>query len=175
MNRVATDYCVVCGDEQIRHESRQMEFDVRGETMQIDVPVKLCAACGAIEQTDVDPAELAFTRYRREKGLLTPEEIKDVRKRFRLSQKSLAALLGMSEATINRYEGGGLQDEAHDQAIRSCASPDRMRDLLQRRGERLSDWQRRRAEDAVKGVSGNSSGIAFLGLLRLPLVVGRGA
>lgn len=145
----AADYCVVCGDEHIRYESKQLAFDVRGEAMQVDVPVKVCHSCGTVEQTDVDPAELAFTQYRRQKGLLTPEEIREIRKHYSLSQKSLAMLLGMSEATINRYEGGGLQDEAHDQAIRSCATVDGMRDLLRRRGDRLSEWQRQRVEDAL--------------------------
>ncbi len=161
MSTTTTNYCVVCGDEHVRHDKKRMEFDVRGKTMRFEVPVKVCAACGAIEQPDVDPAELAFAQYRRQNGLLTPEEIKGIRERYKLSQKSLAALLGMSEATINRYEGGGLQDEAHDQAIRSCASAEGMRDLLTRRGDRLSEWQLQRAEDALKGVSGNLSEIMF--------------
>ena len=116
------DYCVVCGGEQVRDENKQMDFDVRGQTMRVEVPVRVCSACDTAYQSDVDPAELAFAAYREQKGLLSPVEIKSIRKQFRLSQKSFAALLGMSEATINRYEGGGLQDEAHDQAIRSCAT-----------------------------------------------------
>jgi len=159
MSTVAMDYCLVCGDEHVRHENKQAEFDVRGETVQIDLPVKICPACGTVEQTDVDPAELAFAAYRRQRGLLTPMAIKEVRDRFKLSQKSLAALLGMSEATINRYEGGGVQDEAHDQAIRSCATTEGMRDILQRRGDRLSDWQRSRVEDALKDESVKHGGI----------------
>jgi len=161
MSIATTEYCVVCGGEQVRHEDQRMDFDVRGETMQLDVPVKVCSTCGTVEQTDADPAEMAFAVYRKQKGLLTPDEIKDIRKRYSLSQKSLAALLGMSESTINRYEGGGLQNEAHDQAIRSCASPDAMRDLLDRRGDRLSDWQRQRAEESLHESTGNLTGDAL--------------
>ena len=156
MSIATTEYCVVCGDEQVRHDNRRMEFEVRGETMQLAVPVKVCSTCGTVEQKDVDPAEMAFTLYRKQKGLLTPEEIREIRKCYSLSQRSLAALLGMSEATINRYEGGGLQNEAHDQAIRSCANPDTMRDLLNRRGDRLSDWQRQRAEESLHARAGSA-------------------
>ena len=145
------DYCVVCGDDQVRHEKKQLDFDVRGQTMHVEVPVRVCSACGSTYQTDADPAELAFAEYRDQTGLLTPADIKSIRKRYSLSQRSFAALLGMSEATINRYEGGGLQDEAHDQAIRSCVTAEGMRELLQRRGDRLSDWQRRRVEEALDG------------------------
>ncbi len=146
------EYCIICGqDGPLRHERKATNFDVRGETFRFQVPVKVCPSCGTTEvEEGVDPAEIAFGEYRKRKGLLTPEEIKGIRKRFRLSQKSLAALLGMSEATVNRYEGGGLQDEAHDQAIRACQDPTVVQDLLKRRGDRLSPWQRRRVLKALE-------------------------
>lgn len=152
MTTINTDYCVICGDDrEFRHERKPTEFEVRGETLKFDVPVKVCPSCGTTEvEEGVDPAEIAFSEYRKRKGLLTPEEIKSIRKRFRLSQKSLAALLGMSEATVNRYEAGGLQDEAHDQAIRAFQNPAVVRDLLERRGDRLSAWQRRRVLEALE-------------------------
>ena len=151
MNSAATtaEYCICCGHAPVNHQTRSLEFDVRGETLLIAVPVKVCESCGTLEyEPGTDPAAIAFTEYRRRKGLLSPEEIKDIRSRYRLSQKSLAALLGMSEASINRYEGGGLQDAAHDAAIRACEAPDYMRGLLKRNGAKLSDWQRQRV-DAV--------------------------
>lgn len=153
MTTINTDYCVICGDDrEFRHERKPTEFEVRGETLKFDVPVKVCPNCGTVEEEEaVDPAEIAFGEYRKRKGLLTPEEIKSIRKRFRLSQKSLAVLLGMSEATVNRYEGGGLQDEAHDQAIRACQNLEVMRDLLSRRGDRLSAWQRQKIQQALDG------------------------
>ena len=80
------------------------------------------------------------------------------------AQKSFAALLGMSEATINRYEGGGLQDEAHDQAIRACENHDVIRDLLDRRGDRLSGWQRTRVEAALAGEPKPRRGITLSGV-----------
>ncbi len=151
MSTIAVHYCVVCDEERsFRHEQQSVEFEVRGETLAFDVPVKVCDACGVIED-EVDPAEIAFQMYREKGGLLTPQQIREIRERYKLSQKSLAALLGMSEATINRYEGGGIQDEAHDTAIRSCANPDIMREHLQRRGNRLSDFQRRRVEESLNG------------------------
>lgn len=151
MTTTNTDYCVLCGDDcQFRHERRPTEFEVRGETLVFDVPIKVCPSCGTVEEEEgVDPAEMAFREYRKRKGLLTPEEIRKMRERFRLSQRSLAALLGMSEATVNRYEGGGLQDEAHDQAIRAFQNPAVVRDVLERRGDRLSAWQRRKVLDAL--------------------------
>ena len=69
----------------------------------------------------------------------------------RLSQKSFAALLGMSEATINRHENGCLQEVTHDNILRACESSDYVRDLLTRRGNVLSARQREQVEQALAG------------------------
>lgn len=147
------EYCIACGqDGPLCRERQPTAFDVRGETLHIELPVKVCPSCGTTEVEDgFDPAEIAFAEYRRRKDLLTPERIRNIRKRYALSQKSFAALLGMSEATVNRYEGGGLQDEAHDAAIRACENLDFVRGLLERKGGKLSPWQRCRVEAALIG------------------------
>ena len=153
MSSTATHYCVICGtDREFRYQRQPTEFDVRGETLVVDVPVKVCVTCKTIEAEEgVDPVEVAFSQYRERKGLLAPPEIRRIREQYRLSQRSFASLLGMSEATINRYEGGGLQTEAHDHAIRACENATVMRDLLRRHGDRLSAWQRQRVEEALRG------------------------
>ena len=36
----ATDeYCIICGEGSLRHELQVREFEVRGETLRIQVPV----------------------------------------------------------------------------------------------------------------------------------------
>lgn len=165
MKTTTREYCAVCGDDRpFCHSLQSTEFTVRGETLTLEVPVRTCQECKTVEEEEgVDPAEIAFAEYRRRKGLLDPEAIKALREGYRLSQKSFAALLGMSEATINRYEQGGLQDAAHDQAIRACQSIDVMHGLLQRRGDRLSPWQRKRVEEALTGKKEQHKGSALEG------------
>ncbi|MDY0171131.1 MAG: DUF4065 domain-containing protein [Thermoguttaceae bacterium] len=146
------EYCIICGQGgPLHHEQQAMRFDVRGETIRFEVPIVICPSCGTSEVEDgLDPAAMAFAEYRRLKGLLTPEQIRELRRQYRLSQRSFAALLGMSEATINRYEAGALQDPAHDTALRACEDPDYVRRLMERNGARLSDWQRQRVVAALE-------------------------
>ncbi len=67
MTAINTYYCVVCGDDrEFRHERKRTEFDIRGETVVFDVPVKVCPDCGTVEEEEgVDPAVIAFREYRR--------------------------------------------------------------------------------------------------------------
>jgi len=147
-------FCPGCEDYRaVRTETRNETYTVRGEKITVPVEAQICCECGeTIGSDDRDQAILdaVYVEYRRRKGLLSPDRIKAIRKRYHLSQKALATLLGMSEATINRYEQGGLQNQAHDTAIRACERPDMIRDLLERRGHLLTDQQHKRVEQALQ-------------------------
>ena len=148
------EFCLDCGKERdVRREKKQVEFDVKGETIILELPVKTCLAC-CTEEVELpdgqDPVDLAFREYRRRHQLLIPDEIKRIRDGYNLSQRSFALLLGMSEATVNRYEGGSIQETTHDSLIRACESPEFIRGQLKRRGKLLSDSQRARAEEALQ-------------------------
>ena len=56
--------------------------------------------------------------YRKEKGLLTSNEIKQIRKKYGLTQAEFSFLLGLGEITITRYEKKLIQDETYDKIMR---------------------------------------------------------
>jgi len=151
------EFCPSCEAYRATKTVDRVErYRVRGRDIEVPLQSEVCAECGeslGSDEQDQRVLDAAHGEYRRLADLLTPERIKEIRKQYRLSQKSFAALLGMSEATINRYEQGALQDPAHDTAIRACEKPEVLRDLLVRRGHLLSDWQRRRVETALSGQS----------------------
>jgi len=150
---VSETFCPTCQEyRETRIEARDETYTVRGRTVTVNVEVEVCPTCGQTvfqEDRDAGVMRRVYDAYRREEGLLTPDEIKAIRKQYALSQRSFAALLGMSQATINRYERGAVQERAHDEAIRACRSPDHVLGLLDRRGNSLSEWQRRRAESVL--------------------------
>ena len=150
-------YCPACeGYHPFSSTSRVETYRVRGKDICVPVIVDVCGKCGQAvfdEQRDEGVMREVYAAYRRQESLLSPQEIKDIRDRYRLSQRSFAELLGMSEATINRYENGALQAQTHDNAIRACRDLEYVRGLLSRRGHLLSAWQRTRAEKALAGAA----------------------
>lgn len=148
-------FCPACEEDRgTKTEEREETYEVRGRQITVPLTVTVCRTCGeelGSDEQDQEILDAVHGEYRRQVGLLTAEQIKGVRRRYRLSQKSLATLLGMSEATINRYEKGGLQDQVHDNAIRACEDAEYVRDLLQRRGHLLTERQRGRVEEALAG------------------------
>lgn len=76
--------------------------------------------------------------YRTLNGLLTSQEIKEVRNLYGLSQKEFANLLGWGDVTIQRYEKKSIQDETYDQKIRSVKdNPKLALDELERHKEKF--------------------------------------
>lgn len=56
--------------------------------------------------------------YRKKVGLLSSDEINEVRRKYGISQSDLASLLDWGQKTITRYEGHQVQDVAHDSILR---------------------------------------------------------
>jgi len=150
-----TTFCATCGkDRRTETVERSETYRVRGREIAVSVTVAVCGTCGeelGSDEQDQEILDAVLAEYRRQTDLLTPDQIKSIRRRYRLSQKSFAALLGMAEPTINRYERGALQDQVHNDAIRLCEDSRHVRSLLQRRGHLLSEWQTRRVETALAG------------------------
>ena len=80
---------------------------------------------------------------------LTPEDIKRIRKKYDLSQKAFAQLLGIGEASMARYESGTTPSKANANLIRAAEEPKFMLDCLRRDGELLTERQREHTEDIV--------------------------
>lgn len=131
-------FCPYCEQEteQVLVNEHQ-DFCVREETISVPVSYYHCNVCGGDyepPQTESDdPFDVAYRIYRTRKGFLQPEEIKDYRCKLGLTQKEFSELLGIGIATLNRYENGALQSEAHDNIIRLMMNPNNLMDIIKRK------------------------------------------
>lgn len=139
-------FCPNCEKEtEQRLIETTTEIKVKEENIQVQVKYYQCEECGEdyeIPSSDYDPLDEAYRIYRSRKGLLQPEEIKDFRKKLVLSQKEMSNILGIGIATLNRYENGSLQSDAHDNLIRSYMQLDNLLHLLEEKPELLPDNKR---------------------------------
>ncbi len=84
----------------------------------ITMPVRTCEDCD-IQFVDHVGARIETEAIYRHHGLLTPWEIRDLRKRRGLSRPAFAAVTGLGEATIKRWETGATaQNRANDRYLR---------------------------------------------------------
>lgn len=78
--------------------------------------------------------------YRRKCGLMTAEEITELRKSYGISQTDLCILLGWGEKTVTRYEGPQIQDRAHDLILKKIKEdPEWFIELLEASKSKFSE------------------------------------
>lgn len=80
---------------------------------------------------------------------LTPQDIKDIRAKYGLSQRSFARLLGLGEASLARYEKGQKPSRANANLIRAARLPRFVMDCLDCDGKELSEKERHGVEEIV--------------------------
>lgn len=138
-------FCPICS---AMRDAKFIEYDehceIHGVELTYHVTAYECTTCGEelADPADPDLMRPVYDAYRAASGTLRPEEVKAIRERSGLSQVAFATILGMSPATINRYEMGSPLAVKEDNLIRMAGIPSAMRMLMQQRGHLLKPGQR---------------------------------
>ncbi len=147
--------------EQIKYDAKE-EISIRGELIPVQMRYFRCEECGEeyeVPNPEYDPLAIAYREYRSRKGMVQPEELKAFRKKYGFTQKELSDVLSMGIATLNRYENGALQSEAHDQAIKLFMQPDNLRRVLEDKPDLLSPTTRDRVMQSINTHKEGCSGL----------------
>jgi putative zinc finger/helix-turn-helix YgiT family protein len=102
--------CARCRQREVYSDAvdyaTTIEHDGRSYTVMIPaLELPKCRNCGKLVLVDSANRRISEA-FRREAGLLTPEEIRAGRTRCRLDQQTFADLLGISVSTLSRWETG---------------------------------------------------------------------
>jgi putative zinc finger/helix-turn-helix YgiT family protein len=123
------------------------DIKVRGEVIKVNVKYYKCKSCGEEFEdphSDEDPLDKAYREYRRRHGMMQPEEIREFRKKFGLTQNEMNRLQGWGGATLSRYENGALQDETHEKALCLATEPRNLLKLIEATPDVLPEEKRDR-------------------------------
>ena len=97
----------------------------------VDLPIHVCPACG-LEYLDDEAETLKHEAVCAHLGVLSPNEIREIRRMHGMSRAAFSKATGLGEATLNRWENGILiQSAANDRYLRLLKDANNMR-LLKR-------------------------------------------
>ena len=146
-------YCEICNKEVfVTIINKKESYNVCGEKIEVDAKLLTCSECGEeffCEEFDNETLVNAYNEYRKKHKLLLPEEIKNIRKQYGLSQRAMAKLLNWGDKTICRYENGSIQDKAHNSLLLFLRNPENMKTYLADNEVLLDDKQKNRLLDTV--------------------------
>ncbi|MEQ8170570.1 MAG: type II TA system antitoxin MqsA family protein [Candidatus Eremiobacterota bacterium] len=92
----AIDFCIECESKNIEYITKLEELNIRGDKITVTVTYWHCKDCGEdFEQMnkDNDYLDVAYRIYRKRHNMLQPEEIRNLRKKYNLTQGELAEIL----------------------------------------------------------------------------------
>ncbi|HDS30969.1 MAG TPA: helix-turn-helix domain-containing protein, partial [Firmicutes bacterium] len=154
MKSIYKHYCQLCDRRvPVKIEKRQETYPVKGEPTEITATVSVCINCGtACYDTELDSDNLlrAFDKYRLKHNIISPEEIKEIRERYNLSQRGFARLLGLGEVTITRYEQGALPDQAHNLLLKLMKRDLNFKLVYKENKLRLTTRMRKKVESVLQ-------------------------
>lgn len=114
--------CPFCEKEHVVQVKKKIsKANVKDSVIEYDQIMYYCPE----EEEEFIPSKMmdknllrARDAYRTSIGLLTSEEIKEIRKMYDLNQKEFSRILGWGDVTIGRYEKKLIQDETYDNIMR---------------------------------------------------------
>ena len=114
--------CECCMEEHtVRHVMIHENTQFKGVSVPYDAHYFYCDRADElyVDEDMIARNDIAMKNaYRKMCGLLTTNEIFDIRGKYGISQQDLCRLLGWGDKTITRYEGHQVQDKAHDDILR---------------------------------------------------------
>lgn len=146
--------CEECWEEvDATYEMRHHVEDVRGVTVEVDIEHLVCPKCG----NSIGWAPLVdkgfdrlYRAYREKVGMMQPEDIVAMRKRYGFSQRVFAAILDIGVASLQRYERGYLSTDSHAQLLNNARDPRFLRARLEQGARKLTEGERAKALAAVE-------------------------
>lgn len=146
--------CEECREEvDATYETRHHVEEVRGVTVEADIEHLICPKCGSSIGWAplVDEGfEKLYRAYREKAGVMQPEEIVALRKKYGFSQRVFAAILDIGVASLQRYERGCLASDSHAQLLANARDPRFLLKCLEQGARKLSDGERANARDVVR-------------------------
>lgn len=124
--------CEKCGSDESVVVVKKETIPVRGEDIVIESNVRICECGNELfdEALEEENLTLAYNEYRKQHNLLGPQEIREIREKYGLSQRTLGKILGWGEITIHRYETGAIPDTSHHKMLKLLKDPEVMKTLL---------------------------------------------
>ena len=161
MTKYVDTYCPECDAEvQARLHTAPVTLSIRGEEVPYSELVATCPTCGSIigdARIEGENLERAYAVYRTSHGVMSPDEIKDLRTSYGLSLREFSKFLGFGEQTAYRYERGDLPDQTHSHTLRSATTTNGARLLLSQNRTKLSDRSITRIEQRINAMEAGAS------------------
>lgn len=104
-------------------------YDIRGYEIEITAPARFDDQTHEVIpdlKMDDQAAKLALEKFRQIYGVVSPEKMKNLRKKWNLSQRKFAKVLGWSPSTVALYETGAIPNVSNNRLLKILIKDDKV-------------------------------------------------
>jgi putative zinc finger/helix-turn-helix YgiT family protein len=157
--------CPFC-DEKAVIKSNIVEKEFRKERFQIYEFFYKCESCNeefTVKETDTLVLNQIYNQYREKHGIPFPEELVQLRKKYRISAQKMSLILGFGINTYSNYEKGEMPSIANAKLISSAKHIEMFYSYLSQSKEVLSEQAFMKIDEYVKTLASSKEDDFFLG------------
>lgn len=146
MKKIKVDkkLCLVCMEEEDVDIVEVTDTEIyKGEEISFKAIYEYCSNADEYLETEemikINCLSMK-NEYRKKLGLLTSDEIINIREKYKISQEDLSDILDWGKTRIRKYENCEIQDRDHDDVLRNIESdPKCFLEMLEKSKDRLSE------------------------------------
>ena len=104
-------------------------YDIRGHEIEITASARFEDQTHEVIpdlKLDDQAAKLALEKFREIYGVVSPEKMKNLRKKWNLSQRKFAKVLGWSPSTVALYETGAIPNVSDNRLLKILIKDDKV-------------------------------------------------
>lgn len=104
-------------------------YDIRGHEIEITAPARFDDETHEVIpdlKLDDQAAKLALKKFRQIYQVVSPGQIKNLRKKWNLSQRQFAKVLGWSPSTVALYEAGAVPTNGNNRLLKILIKDDQV-------------------------------------------------
>lgn len=104
-------------------------YDIRGHEIEITAPARFDDKTHEVIpdlKLDDQAAKLALKKFRKIYDIISPKKIKSLRKKWNLSQRKFAKVLGWSPSTVALYETGAIPSVGNNRLLKILIKDDKV-------------------------------------------------
>lgn len=104
-------------------------YDIRWHEIEITAPARFDDQTHEVIpdlELDDRAAKLALEKFRQIYGVVSPEKMKNLRKKWNLSQRKFAKVLGWSPSTVALYETGAIPNVSNNRLLKILIKDDKV-------------------------------------------------
>ena len=104
-------------------------YDIRGHEIEITAPARFDDRTHEVIpdlELDDQSVKLALEKFRKIYDVVSPEQMKALRKKWHLSQRKFAKVLGWSSSTVALYEAGAVPTNGNNRLLKILIKDDKV-------------------------------------------------